>query len=101
MRMKLLIAAAFALALPATAQAQDCDRACLIDMANDYAAALVAHDPSDVPLASNIVTVENVKKIGRGEGLWRSVTGGPTEYQIHVADPVSQQIGRASCRERV
>ena len=58
MRITLLFAAAIALALPAAAQAQNCDRACLIDMANDYAAALVAHDPSDVPLARTIVTVE-------------------------------------------
>jgi hypothetical protein len=99
MRMKLLFAAAFALVLPATAQAQDCDRACLIDMANDYAAALVAHDPSDVPLASNIVTVENAKKIARGEGLWRTATGGPTEFQIHVPDPVSQQVGLMAMME--
>jgi len=101
MRIKLLFAAAFALALPATAQAQasDCDRACLIDMANAYAAALVAHDPSRVPLAPNVVTVENVKKIGRGEGLWRTATGGPTAYQIHVPDPVSQQVGLLAMME--
>ena len=47
----LLSAAALAFALPAAAQ--DCDRACLIKMADDYAAALVAHDPSKAPLASN------------------------------------------------
>jgi hypothetical protein len=87
----LLGAAALASALPAAAQ--DCDRACLIKMADDYAAALVAHDPSMVPLASGVVTVENVKKIAAGEGLWRTVTGGPSAYQIHVADPVSQQVG--------
>ena len=68
-------------------------------MANDYAAALVAHDPSDVPLASNIVTVENARKIARGEGLWRTATGGPTEFQIHVPDPVSQQVGLMAMME--
>jgi hypothetical protein len=99
MRITPLFAAAFALALPATVQAQDCDRACLIDMANDYAAALVAHDPSDVPLASNIVTVENAKKIARGEGLWRTATGAPTTFQIHVPDPVSQQVGLLAMME--
>lgn len=99
MRITLLFGAALALALPATAQAQDCDRACLIDMANDYAAALVAHDPSQVPLASNAVTVENAKKIGRGEGLWRSASGGPTEFRIHVPDPVSQQVGLMAMME--
>ena len=93
MRMTKLLMGAVALAFALPAQAQDCDRACLIDMADDYAAALVAHDPSKVPLAGNLVTVENVKKIGKGEGLWRTATAGPAEYQIHVADPVSQQVG--------
>jgi hypothetical protein len=98
MRITLLFAA-LALALPATAQAQNCDRACLIAMADDYVAALVAHDPSDAPLARNVVTVENVRKIGRGEGLWRSVTGGPTGFRIHVPDPVSQQVGLMAMME--
>ncbi len=93
-RFKLFLgAAAMALALPSAAQAQDCDRACLIDMADGYAAALVAHDPAKAPLAASLVTVENVKKIAPGEGLWKTATGGPTEYRIHVADPVSQQVG--------
>ncbi|MBO9518867.1 MAG: hypothetical protein J7493_12435 [Porphyrobacter sp.] len=99
-KLKLLLgAAAMAVALPATAQAQDCDRACLIAMADTYAAALVAHDPSKAPLASNVVTVENIKKIGSGEGLWRRATKGPTEFQIHVADPVSQQVGLLAMME--
>ena len=98
-RFKLLFAAAIALALPAAAQAQDCDRACLIKMADDYAAALVAHDPSRVPLAPGIVTVENAKKIGRGEGLWSTASGGPTQFQIHVPDPVSQQVGLMAMME--
>lgn len=98
-RMKLPFAAAIALALPAAALAQDCTRECLIQMANDYTAALVAHDPSQVPLAANAVTVENARKIGSGEGLWRTATRGPTEYQIHVPDPVSQQVGLLAIME--
>lgn len=89
--------AALALALPA--QAQDCDRQCLIDMADGYAAALVAHDPSKAPLADGVVTVENVERITPGEGLWRTATGGPTEFQIHVSDPVSQQVGLMAMME--
>ena len=93
MKIKLLFAAAVAIALPAAAQAQDCDRECLIAMADAYAAALVAHDPSKVPLATDVVTVENTRRIGRGEGLWRNATGGVTEFRIPVPDPVSQQVG--------
>ncbi|HYD23631.1 MAG TPA: hypothetical protein VEB68_02465 [Croceibacterium sp.] len=96
---KLIFAAAFALALPAAAQAQDCDRECLIKLADDYAAALVAHDPARVPLASDIVTVENARKVARGEGLWRTATAGPTSYAIHVPDPVSQQVGLMAMME--
>src|SRR5918993_145383 len=100
MRISLLFAAAaVALALPAAAAAQDCDRQCLIDMADGYAAALIAHDPAKAPLAADAVTVENTKKLARGEGLWRTVTGGPTEYKIHVADPVSQQVGLLTMME--
>ena len=99
MRIKLLFAAAFAIALPAAAQGQDCDRDCLIKMADDYAAALVAHDPSRVPLASDAVTVENARKVARGEGLWRTVTGGVTEFRIPVPDPVSQQVGLLAMME--
>jgi hypothetical protein len=98
MTMKLL-AAAVALALPAATQAQGCDRECLIEMANGYAAALVAHDPTHVPLAPDIVTVENAKRIARGEGLWRTATGTPTAFQIHVPDPVSQQVGLLAMME--
>lgn len=94
----LFAAAVAALATPA-AQAQDCNRDCLIKLADDYAAALVAHDPSKVPLAPNAVTVENVKKIGRGEGLWKTATKGPTEFRIPVADPVSQQVGLLAMME--
>ena len=93
MRITKLLMGAVALAFALPAAAQDCDRACLIKLADDYAAALVAHDPSKVPLASDVVTVENIKKIGRGEGLWRTATAAPTTFQIHVPDPVSQQVG--------
>jgi len=95
---KLLMGAvALAFALPAAAQ--DCDRACLITLADDYAAALVAHDPSKVPLATTVRTVENAKKVATGEGLWRTATAGPTTFQIHVPDPVSQQVGLLAMME--
>ncbi len=90
-------AAAAALALAtAAAAAQDrpaCDRQCLIDMADGYIAAMVAHDPTKTPLAANVVMVEQLKRIKPGEGLWASLGGGPGGYKIPVADPVSQQVG--------
>jgi len=69
------------------------DRPALIKLADDYIAALVAHTPAKVPLASDVKTVENAKRINPGEGLWKSATAGPTEFKIVVPDAVSQQVG--------
>ncbi|MEJ0038177.1 MAG: hypothetical protein WDO68_19210 [Gammaproteobacteria bacterium] len=69
------------------------DRAALIKLANDYFGALLAHDPGKAPLASDVKTVENAKRIKAGEGLWKTTTAGPTEFRIVVPDAVSQEVG--------
>jgi hypothetical protein len=88
-------AALLALANLAHAAGKDAalDRAALIKLADDYFAALVAHDPRKVPLAPDVRTVENAKPIKPGEGLWKTATSGPTEFRIVVPDTVSQQVG--------
>jgi hypothetical protein len=70
-----------------------CDRECLIELADDYVAAVVAHDPTAVPLADNIRFTENTELLRPGEGLWQTATAGPEEFRIYVADPVSRMIG--------
>jgi len=70
-----------------------CDRDCLERLADNYIAALVAHDPHKVPLAADIKTVENAKRISPGEGLWRTATAGPTDFKILVPDTTSQEVG--------
>jgi len=91
------LAAVALIAITGLAQAADSgkplDRAALIKLANDYFAALVAHDPGKVGLASDVKTVENAKRIKPGEGLWKTATAGPTEFQIVVPDTVSQEVG--------
>jgi hypothetical protein len=69
------------------------DRAALIKLADDYFAALLAHDPKKVALASDVKTVENAKRIQPGEGLWKTTSAGPTEFKIVVPDTMSQQVG--------
>jgi hypothetical protein len=69
------------------------DRGALIKLADDYFAALVAHDPRKVSLAPELKTVENAKRIKPGEGLWKTTTAGPTEFKIVVPDTVAQQVG--------
>ncbi|MGZ3246677.1 MAG: hypothetical protein ACXU61_06300 [Croceibacterium sp.] len=97
MSFKTALLASVALAFAAPTAAQDksspCDRQCLIDLSDHYVAALVAHDPKAVPLAANLVTAENLKVIKPGEGLWQSLAVGPDKFAIHVADPVSEEVG--------
>ena len=70
-----------------------CARQCLLDIADDYIAALVAHNPDAAPLADDVRFTENTVIMRPGEGLWQSLSSGPTEFQIYVADPVSRMIG--------
>jgi hypothetical protein len=77
----------------AQVRAKACDRACLINLTDQYLAAIVAHDPSKAPLASNLVFVENVHRMKSGEGLWKTATGGPTAFKLYVPDVALQQAG--------
>jgi hypothetical protein len=75
------------------AQAADCDRACLNVMVDNYLAALVAHDPSRVPIAPTAKFVENAVPMQPGEGLWATASALPATFAIYVPDPVAQQVG--------
>jgi hypothetical protein len=70
-----------------------CDRACLLTLADNYFASLVAHDATKVPFAADAKVVENVKRIQPGEGLWKTASAAPTEFRIIAADTVSQSVG--------
>ena len=59
---------------------------------DQYLAALAKNDPSGLPLADDVKLVENTKKTPIGKGLWETVTGGPTDFQIHVADPDTGEV---------
>src|SRR5262245_41732061 len=87
--------AGLALVALAAAQAQDtpCDRACLIDIADRYFAAIAAHDPSKAPLAPNARFTEQGQEVKVGEGIWQRVAEGPTTFKVYVPDPVVGQLG--------
>jgi hypothetical protein len=70
-----------------------CDRACLNKMVDSYLAALVAHDPTQVPIAPNAKFVENAAPMKPGEGFWKTATEVPTTFKIYVPDPVSEEAG--------
>jgi hypothetical protein len=72
---------------PALLQAaHTCDRQCLIDLMKDYLAALVAHDPSAVPFDRYVKFTENTAEIPVGYGLWKTGSGGPSEFQVYDID---------------
>ncbi len=53
--------------------AASCDRACLEGFVDRYFAAVIADDPSAVPLARNVRFTENGQVLPLGEGLWKSM----------------------------
>lgn len=86
---------AVALVVAGSAQAADAglDRAALLKLADSYFAALVAHNPSAVPLAPDVRIVENLKRIKTNEGMWKTASSGPTAFKIVIPDTYSQQVG--------
>ncbi|MDY6982949.1 MAG: hypothetical protein SV422_07660 [Pseudomonadota bacterium] len=79
--------------MPAPAQQAACNRACLLDKTRSYIAALVAHDPSQAPLADNVVFVENVTRMQPGEGLWQSIASAPGTFELYVPDEINKSVG--------
>jgi hypothetical protein len=54
--------------------AQTCDRACLTGMMTQFIDALVAHDPSKLPMADGARYTEDSRNARLGDGIWKSVT---------------------------
>jgi hypothetical protein len=69
-----------------------CTRKCLVDIMDQYLAALSKNDPFGVPLADDVMLVENTRKTPIGEGLWQTATGGPADFKIMVADPDAGEV---------
>jgi hypothetical protein len=69
-----------------------CNRKCLVEKMDQYLDALEKNDPSAAPLASDAVLVENTRKTPVGEGLWKTATGGPTDFKIIVADETAGEV---------
>ena len=84
----------------ATETTTACDRACLIDVAEGYLAALAEHDPGAAPLADRVAFVENVTAMKPGEGLWASAAGKATAFRIYVPDASAGTIGLMTVIDR-
>ncbi len=76
----------------AAAQGSACDRDCLTGIAEQYLDALVAKDPSKLPLAGATVKfTENGQRLKLGDGFWNSVSGRGT-YKLHLPDTAASQV---------
>jgi len=64
-----------------------------MELIDRYLAALATRDPDAVPLAPGIRTVENLRPIRPGEGLWATATGGPTSFAVYVPDADGEAAG--------
>jgi len=69
-----------------------CGRLCLQDFVDHYLAALVAHDPSRLPLAQGVRFTENGQELRLGDGLWGTASA-PGKYKLYVLDPEDGQAG--------
>jgi len=81
------------------AAAPSCDYACLTGVMDRYLKALVAHDPSQIPVAANLKFTENTIPLKLGDALWGTMSG-IGSYKLYFADPHDGQVGiEASIRE--
>ena len=92
-----LVVSVFSFAmLPAVSFAQlgngKCDRQCLEGFVDRYLDAVIANDPSAVPLATQVRFTENGQRLMIGDGLWNTMKS-KGSYRLFVADVPAGQVG--------
>ena len=88
----LLIAGFARPAKSAAAAAADCDRECLNHFVDQYLDAVVAHDPSKLPLAKNVKFTEDGVRLEPGDGLWATASG-VGNYKLYFDEPAAGAAG--------
>jgi hypothetical protein len=95
MSVTLLIAGSFAAHLCAVHAASPaktaCDQACLSGFVDQYLAALLIHDPSGLPVATDAKLTENTKPTPLGEGIWKTLKYIKFRGET-VSDPSTGQV---------
>ena len=91
--MLLTILTIVAVGRASSASAQNnCDRACLRTLLDQYLAAVVKHDPKAAPLIIGFRQTENAINVLPGNGVWKTVTA-LGKVQRRYFDAVSGQAG--------
>lgn len=71
--------------------AAPCDRACLEGFVDKYLDAVLAHNPSLVPLAPDVRYTEDGQRLAIGDGLWRTMHA-KGHYRLFVDDVPAGQV---------
>lgn len=92
---KLVLLLAYAVAQPASASIGpiplNCDRPCLENVVDQYLHAVVAHDPSRLPLSKDVMYTENNQVMPIGDGFWKTASE-IGNYRHIFADPEAGQV---------
>jgi len=70
----------------------DCDRQCLLGVADKFLKGLVNHTPEQIPWAATVRFTENNVPLAVGDGIWGTITG-LGKYKLYVADEKSGEVG--------
>jgi hypothetical protein len=76
---------------PAAVSNPDCDRKCLNNFMNRFRVAMLDHDPSELPLATDARYTENGQELKIGDGLWGTLSGFGS-YQLFIDDPTTGEV---------
>jgi hypothetical protein len=68
-----------------------CDRACLENVVDQYLEAVVAHDPTRLPLSADVRYTDNNQLMPVGDGFWKTAQG-IGNYRHYFADPDAGQV---------
>jgi hypothetical protein len=68
-----------------------CDQKCLSGFVDQYLAAILIHDPSGLPVATDAKMTENTKPTSLGEGLWKTLKYIKFRGET-VSDPTTGQV---------
>ncbi len=69
-----------------------CDRTCLNGFVDEYLDAVVAHDPSRLPVTPLAKFTEDGQHLSLGDGFWKTATAKGT-YRFYIDDPDAGQVG--------
>jgi hypothetical protein len=90
-RNALIVAIALLTSVGRAFGAESCDRACLEGFVDKYLDAVVAHQPSMVPLSTAVRFTEDGQKLTIGDELWRTMRA-KGHYRLFVTDVPAGQV---------